>query len=559
MDYKGHVVNLLRPLVGDAELEAPKDKKFGDYSFPCFNLAKKLKKSPALIAQDLRDKIKLNKYIIRIEAVGPYLNFFLNKELFNKQVIEAILKQKDKYGSGNKREKIVVEFPSPNTNKPLHLGHIRNILIGESVSRLLGFLGNRVYRVNLNNDRGIHICKSMLAYKKFGRDKKPNKKPDHFVGDFYTLFAKKARENENLENEAQELLRKWEQKDKETMVLWKKLNNWALGGFNETYKKFNLKFDKVYNESEHYEDGKDIILSGLKEGIFYKKSDGAIAINLNQYDLGEKILLRPDGTSIYITQDVNLARLKYKDFKMDKSVFVVGSEQNYHFKVLFKILELLNAPYAKGNHHLSYGMVYLPEGKMKSREGKVVDADDLIDEMQNVAKIEIEKRHESFNKSKLRKKANQIGLAALSFFILKIDPAKDIYFNPKESISFDGDTGPYLQYVHARANSLLNKSKIKKIKGIDYSLLVEKEEIVLIDLLSMFPKVLQESAESLKPNLLANYLLRLASQFNEFYEKYNVLKVEKELMCARLSVVKAVKQVLRTGLFLLLIEALDEM
>src|SRR3989338_763556 len=362
-------------------LETPPEPHLGDFSFPCFQLAKELKKSPVDIASSIIIKLKPSRLIERIEQKQAYINFFISTKALAESTLKEILKNK-KYGKTKTvQKKIVIEYPSPNTNKPLHLGHVRNILLGGAVARLLQFQGNTVYRANLNNDRGIHICKSMLAYQKWGKGREPDKKSDHFVGEWYVKFAQELQKNPGLEQEAQEMRRKWEAGDKNVRELWKRMNSWALHGFRETYDQFNLKFDKEYFESEIYEKGKQLVLDGVKKKIFEPDSTRAVVVDLEKEGMEKKVLLRSDGTSVYITQDLYLAKLKYQDFRMDRSVYVVGSEQNYHFKVLFTLLKKLKVPSADACYHLSYGMVYLPEGKMKSREGNVVDADDLIEDM----------------------------------------------------------------------------------------------------------------------------------------------------------------------------------
>ena len=565
--FKEAIIKLLKKEIkGQIELETPPDSKLGDYAFPCFGLAKELRKSPMEIAKDLASKLKPNKYIKEIKSTGPYVNFFVSNEILNETILNEILKQKEKYGfSEKKNKKIVVEFPAPNTNKPLHLGHVRNMLIGESLSRILEFNGYKLFRVNLNNDRGIHICKSMLAYKKWGDTKTPkseNKKSDHFVGDFYVLYNKKLKENPDLDKEAQEMLRKWEAGDKEIVELWKKMNNWAINGFNETYKTFGIKHDKTYNESEHYDKAKDIVLDGLKKGIFKKDDDENVFVELEKYNIPNKILLRADGTSVYMTQDLMLAQLKYKDFKMDKSIFVVGSEQKLHFRQLFKILELIGFKNFDGCYHLAYGMIYLPEGKMKSREGTVIDADNLVGDMIALARKEIQKRHD-LDKKEIDQRAEQIGMGALIFFILKYDALKDFVFNPKESISFEGETGPYIQYAHARICSILRKfgKRIDKsfLDKTDLSLLKEKQETELIKLLGKFPDVVEDAASSYKPSLIARYLIDLSQSFNEFYHIHQILKEKEELKNARILLIDSVRQVLKNGLNLLGIEAPEKM
>ena len=562
MDFKEELIKLLKKetKLEDIRLEVPPDPALGDYAFPCFALAKTMKKAPAEIAKDLAKKLRLD-FIEKIEIKGPYLNFFLKKELFAEKVIKKILKEKEDYGKGSEKKKIIIEFPSPNTNKPLHLGHVRNMAIGQSVTSLLNFAGNKVIITNLNNDRGIHICKSMLAYKKFGKNKAPDKKSDHFVGDFYVMFNKEAEKDKDLEKEALEMLNKWEQHDKETIALWKKMNTWAVDGFIATYKRFNLKFDKIYNESEIYDKGKAVVMAGLKKGVFFKDEDGAVAIDLGK-ELGKKVLLRADGTSIYITQDLYLAEEKFKAFNPDKSVYVVGSEQNYHFKVLFKVLELLGFKEAKHCYHLSYGMVNLPEGRMKSREGTVVDADDILDEMQALAEKELKKRYESLKEKEIKERAEKIAMAAIRFFLLKIDSSQEMVFNPEQSISFEGDTGPYLQYTYARIASIFEKYGKKlaeKDFKADFSLLKDEKEAELIKLLELFKDKASVAAEQYKPHLIANYLLELAHAFNEFYHKCPILQEKEELKMARLVLAYCVQQVLKSGLKLLEIDVLERM
>jgi arginyl-tRNA synthetase len=534
-------------------IEVPPNPELGDYALPCFKLSSLLKKSPQQIAFELKEKLKIPG--IEVNSNGAYLNFFVDKKQLADNTISLVMEEKDKFGSGKAGKKVVIEYPSPNTNKPLHLGHVRNMLLGKSVSRLLDFQGNKVIQVCLNNDRGIHICKAMLAYKLFGNNKEPDKKPDHFVGDFYVLYAKN--ESPELEKQVQEMLVKWEAGDKETLSLWKKMNGWALKGFDETYGKFGIKFDKVYNESDHYKEGKKIVLEAFSKNLLEKDKDGNIVIRLEKYSLPDKVLLRKDGTSIYITQDINLAKLKYEDFKQDISVYVVGSEQNLHFRQLFKILELLSIK-AGQCHHLSYGMIYLPEGRMKSREGKVVDADNLVADIIGLAKEELRKRH-VLSEEELNKRAEQIGKGAINFFILKYDTPKDFVFNPKESIALEGETGPYVQYTHARICSIFKKYNEKLPASADFGLLKEKEEQQLVGMLSKFPEAAKEAAESYKPMIVARYLLDLCQLFNNYYHQFQVLNAAADLRDSRLMLLQAVKQVISKGLWLLSIEAPEEM
>ncbi|HLC58324.1 MAG TPA: arginine--tRNA ligase [Candidatus Nanoarchaeia archaeon] len=559
MDFKKEIAKLLSKEVKLPEsevlslIEVPPNPNLGDFSFPCFKLG-----NPKEAAEKLKNNLKKPKFISEIKSLGPYLNFFINKSILAEETLIKINKEKNKYGSSKNKEKIVIEFCSPNTNKPLHLGHIRNMSLGDSIVKLLKFQGNNVKAVQIINDRGIHICKSMLAYQKYGNNKLPKNKPDHFVGDYYVMFAKEEKDNPLLNDEAQEMLKKWEEKDPKVLALWKKMNQWVMQGFNETYKRFGVKFDKNYFESAFYEKGKEIAEEGLKKSIFIKDEKGAIIAPLEKYNLSDKVIIRADGTSIYITQDLYLAELRYKELKFNKMMYVVASEQNLHFKQLFKILELLKRPFAKGLSHLSYGMVHLPSGRMKSREGTVIDADDIMNEMSKLAEVEIKKRHSSLPEKETKKRAEIIGLSAIKFFMLKMDAAKDIIFNPEESLSFEGETGPYLQYTHARASSILRKAKQKKGK-INFNLLKEPQELAVINLLSQFQEKIKETINSYKPHILAKYLFDLAQTFNEFYAVCPVISENKEQMQVRLLLVQSTKQVLKNGLELLGIEAPEEM
>ncbi|MFH0870572.1 MAG: arginine--tRNA ligase [archaeon] len=563
--FKEELVELLAKKTGigkdevDKLIEIPPDSGLGDYAFPCFSLAKVQKKAPNAIAAELAKELKPGKSFSDIKATGPYLNFFVDKNRLADGTLKEIVKCTACYGSGAvKGEKIMIEYPAPNTNKPLHLGHVRNMLLGNSVCSLLGFAGYTAIPVNYVNDRGVHICKSMLAYQKWGENKEPDKKSDQFVGDFYVLFNQKAKDQPELEEETQELLRRWEAGDKDIIALWKKMNRWALDGHNETYKKFDVHHKKTYLESEIYTRGRDIILDGLKKGLFAKDEEGAIIADLENDGLGKKVLIRKDGTAIYITTDIYLAKLKFDDFKMDRSVYVVGSEQDHHFKVLFKIIEKLGFPYASKCYHLSYGMVNLPEGRMKSREGTVVDADDLYNEMRAMAADEVMKRHPEIDEKELEDRSRMIALGALKFFILKHDPQKDMIYNPKESISFEGETGPYVQYAHARICSIMRQAadfRAENVKG-HYEHPKEKR---LISLLAGFPAIATEAAEQYRPSSIARYSLDLAQTFNEFYQECPVLKADQKTKESRLLLIFCTRIVLRNALDLLGIQAPEEM
>ncbi len=537
-------------------LASPPQKELGDFSVPCFIFSKEMKKSPNDIALEFSKKIK-SELFETVEASGPYLNIFIERKYLAKSTINQILTKKSKYGSKKIKEKIVLEFPSPNTNKPLHIGHARNIILGQSLARMFSFQGATVKIVNLNNDRGVHICKSMLAYKKFGNNIDPKKariKSDHIVGDFYVKFAQEAEKNPELEKEAQGLLQKWEAGDKETVLLWRKMNSWALQGFKETYKKFDLKFTKEYMESQIYKSGKEIILEGLEKKIFSKKEDGSIFIDLKNEGLGEKILIRADGTSIYITQDLALILKKEKDFSPDKSIIITAQEQNHHFKVLFKVLSMLK-PEIKNQIHYSYGMVNLESGRMKSREGKVIDADDLIKDLSDLALSEIEKRYPKLSQKDKNTRAEKIALASLRYNFLKIDHMKDTVFRPEDSLSFEGNTGPYLLYTYARARSILRKSKsVKKIKNISF--LTESEKSIVLQL-SMFPELVEQASSSLSPSMIANFAHSLSQKFNEFYHSTQVIDSENEGF--RLALTSSFSQVLKNCLDLLNISTLEKM
>jgi len=547
-------------------IEIPPNPEMGDYSFPCFSFSEKLKDEPSQIALELRGEIGEPPAtdFEDIQTEGAYINFFVNRKSLARQTVWDILTQKKNFGKTKpaKRKRIMVEFPSPNTNKPLHLGHLKNMALGESISRILEFNGEKVIRADLYNDRGIHICKSMLAYKKWGKEETPDDKkikPDHFVGYFYTLFNKK--KTKKLEKEAQEMLKKWEEGDKRTLLLWKLMNGWAFNGFEKTYKTFGIKHDVDFFESNLYKKGKDIILEGVKKGLFEQAKKGEIKINLEKEGLGEKILLRSDGTSLYIVQEIALAKIKFKKYKLDKSFYVVGNEQEYHFEVLFSVLKKLG--FEKEMKHISYGMVNLPEGKMKSREGTTVDADELIEKIRVLAENELKKREtsstlgqsrEKLSKQNLEKRSLIIALAAIKYLLLKIDIKKNVLFNPKESINFEGNTGPYILYSYARAGSIMRKApKPKKFEVYD----LEEKEMELVKKLSQFPEIVFNAYKNLNPSIIANYSYQLAQIFNEFYHICKVIGSEQEAF--RLALVQSFRQVLKNSLKLLGIEAVEEM
>ncbi|MFA5484831.1 MAG: arginine--tRNA ligase [Candidatus Pacearchaeota archaeon] len=539
-------------------IEIPPSDKFGDYSFPCYQLAKIKKQSPLLISQELSEKLRrrMSKEISSIEVKSAYVNFFINKIYLTKKTIEKTKKKSWGEIKNNQPQNIGIEYPSPNTNKSLHIGHLRNIIIGESISQIMKNAKNKVYHLNLYNDRGILISKTMLAYELYGNDINPIKekiKPDKFIADLYIRFNREAKDNKELEEKAREKLRLWENKDKETIELWKKINSWAYQGLQQTFDLFGLsKIDKNYYESEIYTKGKEIIDKGLKKGLF-KEKDKAIIIDLNKENLGEKVLLRSDKTSVYITQDLYLAEQKIKDFNLDSSYYVVGNDQEYHFKVLFTILEKLGLK--KNWKHFSYGMVTLPSGKMKSREGNIVSADEFIKETQDLAKKGLIDRNPKINKDELEKKSLIISLAAIKYSLIKVDIKKDLVFNPEKALSFEGDTGPYLLYSYARANSILKKIKSTKSK---YEIIdLTNQEIKLIKKINDFENILEETYNNLTPNTLANYVYELSQIFNEFYHSCSIIKSkEKEF---RLDLVKAFKKTMKKSLELLSIQTIEEM
>ncbi|HJO14543.1 MAG TPA: arginine--tRNA ligase [Candidatus Pacearchaeota archaeon] len=552
-------------------LETPPRLEMGDFSFPCFRFTNPEKddpmwkdvehdffkrKNPVDIAKHFTDQIndrKLPKEIEKVIAVGPYVNFFLNKKI----LAQKIIKVGANFGKGKESRKILVEYASPNSNKPLHLGHLRNMALGESMSRIFEFMGNKVIRTNINNDRGMGVIKAMLMYKKFGKNKTPESekmKSDHFVGDLYVLYGKK--ENPKLEEESRELLKLQESGDKETLKLWKKIVDWALSGYNQTYKTLGVKFRKEYYESRIFESGRDIVMKGLKDGIFKKRRDNAIVINLGfmgKEDMGEKVLLRPDGTSVYMTQDIELARQKNNDFNPDLLINVVGNEHDYHFKVLYEILRKLGNK--EQHHHLSYGIISLPEGRMKSREGTVVDADNLIDNVKEMAKKNLLDRNKKLTKKIVEERSLMISLAAIKYTLLKIEAARNFMFDPKESISFEGNTGPYLQYSYARASSIVRKSKTKKQLKIPDNL--SKSELQLLSQISKFPQIVENAAEQMNPALIANYAYQLAQNFNEFYHANPVIGSKEEAF--RLKLINSFRVILKNSLYLLGIDVMEEM
>jgi arginyl-tRNA synthetase len=557
----------------DIAAEKPPKPELGDLAFPFFTFAKTFRAAPAAIAAAVKpfaEAVALEKGVAgSLESLGPYLNVRFVLDSLVGTLLEEIQERGDSYGYGNllEGEKVMVEFSCPNTNKPLHLGHLRNDALGESVSRILAANGAEIRKVNLVNDRGIHICKSMLAYKTFGDGKTPESegiKSDHFVGNYYVRYNSWVKEYPAAEEEARELLRKWESGDEETVELWKTMNRWTMEGIEETYRKTGISFDDVYYESRTYSAGKEEVLKGLDKKAFYREEDGSVWVDLSGIDLDKKVLLRSDGTSLYLTQDIGTAIARHGDWPFKRLIYVVASEQQYHFKVLFYVLKQLGFAWAGNLSHLSYGMVNLPEGKMKSREGTVVDADDLFAELKQMAASEISNKGREDDVGDVEAVAESVALAALNYYLLQVTPSKDMVFDPKESISFNGNTGPYLQYMGARISSMLKKYEERKTAfsdaKFDPSLLQVEEERELVKLLALFPERVAQAGKELNPAIIGSYLYELSRIFSRYYHDNPVLNNEdKNLVVTRLSVAKAVLQVLRNAYRLLGIPFLEVM
>ncbi|MFA5648653.1 MAG: arginine--tRNA ligase [Bacteroidales bacterium] len=558
----------------------------GDYTLVVFPFLRVSKKKPEDTAQEIGEHLKKkNSCIEDFNVIKGFLNFSLSQSFWC-DTLNTIAGSQNfglakPYSSGKVK---MVEFSSPNTNKPLHLGHIRNNLLGYSISRILEGNGHKVVKVNLVNDRGIHICKSMIAWQKFGNGETPQssgKKGDHLVGDYYVIFDKEykkqiqeliskgatedeAKAKAPLIVEAQEMLRKWEAKDPEVYSLWERMNGWVYEGFDVTYKALGIEFDKVYHESETYLLGKKIVAEGVEKGVFNTRQDGSVWADLTADGLDEKLLLRADGTSVYMTQDIGTATQRFSEFALDDHIYVVGNEQEYHFQVLKLILGKLGYSWYNHLYHLSYGMVQLPEGKMKSREGTVVDADDLVAEMVTTAKdmsVELGKL-DGYSNDEANQIASMVGLGALKYFILKVDPRKNMTFNPKESIDFNGNTGPFIQYTHARIKSILRKASEVGIvipEKVEVDTIAQKER-ELIQLLLSFPATVQQAGEQLSPALIANFAYDLAKEYNQFYHDFTILKEENESTKGlRLMLSREVAEAIRLSMGLLGIDVPERM
>ncbi len=569
-------------------VENPPKPEMGDLGVPMFMFAKALRMAPPQIAVEVAKIINENaenSSLGTFAAVGPYVNVKLNKASASIDIIKKIVEQKDKYGSLSEDgkapmadQKVMIEFSSPNTNKPLHLGHLRNDALGESVSRILKKAGADVYKVDLINNRGIHICKSMLAYKLFHEEKGETPeslgmKGDHFVGQCYVEYDKYSKEHPEAQEMAEEMLVKWEQGDPEIRKLWQTMNDWTLNGVKETYKRTGVSFDRFYLESETYLLGKEVINKGLEDGIFFKAEDGSVRIDITEAvgvdkdgNNQTKVLLRKDGTSVYITQDIGTAIKRHDDWAYNRMVYVVATEQIYHFKVLFYILKKLGYGWAEKLYHLSYGMVNLPSGRMKSREGTVVDADDLVDSLHQDALKAINERGRDNAVGEPDEVAEKVALAALDYYLLQATPMKDMLFNPAESLSFNGNTGPYLQYMGARISSILAKAKEEGLElntsDDALSLLTHESEWELIKALQRYPEIIKRAAENYDPSVVCAYLYDVAKCFSGFYRDCPILSIAKEngvLASARLVLADCTLTVLKDAMELVLVPYLDRM
>ncbi|MDU1905576.1 MAG: arginine--tRNA ligase [Dysgonomonas sp.] len=569
------------------QLQKTRKEFKGHLTLVTFPFLKISKKSPEQTSQEIGEwLINNNECVSGFNVVKGFLNLEISSSCWL-SILEDISNIKN-YGVKSVTDSsplVMIEYSSPNTNKPLHLGHIRNNLLGFALAEVLKANGNKVVKTNIVNDRGIHICKSMLAWKKWGNGETPEssgKKGDHLVGDYYVLFDKhykaelvelqekgfskeEAEAQSSLMEEAREMLRKWEAGDLEVVSLWETMNSWVYAGFDETYKRLGVDFDKIYYESQTYLEGKDKVLSGLEKGVFYKKEDGSVWADLTAEGLDQKLLLRADGTSVYMTQDIGTAKLRFDDYPINKMVYVVGNEQNYHFQVLSILLDKLGFEFGKGLTHFSYGMVELPEGKMKSREGTVVDADDLMEEMINTARETSDElgKLDDCSEEEAANIARIVGLGALKYFILKVDPKKNMVFNPKESIDFNGNTGPFIQYTYARIRSVLRKAAeqgISPIAGLSASTPLTEKEEALIQLVYEFDAIITQAGDEYNPALIANYSYDLVKEYNQFYHDHSILKEEnKEIRDMRLLLSDNVARVIKTGMQLLGIEVPERM
>jgi len=582
------VVDAIREKWGDppgeeqVQIQKTRREFTGDFTVVVFPLLRHSRLSPEETGNVLgRYMVEHSDMLCDFNVIKGFLNLVVAQQYW-KDFLDDDL-QSPSFGTikaDGESPLVMIEYSSPNTNKPLHLGHIRNNLLGHSVSSILKATGKRVEQVNLVNDRGIHICKSMLAWQKNGDGEDPvssQMKGDHLVGKYYVSYdqiyksqvqalvengmpQKEAEAEAEVLREAREMLRKWEAEDPEVRKLWKTMNSWVYAGFELTYKRLGISFDKTYYESETYKLGKELVLKGLYEGVLYQKEDDSVWANLEEEGLDHKLLLRSDGTSVYMTQDVGTAHQRYEESTFDSHIYVVGNEQNYHFQVLAIVLKKLGYAWAEKLYHLSYGMVELPEGKMKSREGTVVDADDLMDEMETTARQMSEElgKLEEFTEEEKSRIYRQVGMGALKYFILKVDPKKNMTFDPRESVDFNGNTGSFIQYTYARIRSVLRKGADTH-KGTSQEVLNEKE-IALIRIMYDFPDILVEAARTLNPSLLANFLYELAKEFNQFYHDHSILSAETDgQVSQRLLLIESAGNIIESGMELLGIEVPERM
>jgi arginyl-tRNA synthetase len=578
----------------DIMFEKPPKDEWGDFAFPLFQLAKENKENPAQLANELSSWLTQHPHqaIERTEVKGPFLNIHVNRTMFAHAVVNEIQREGKNFGASNEghAKRIMIEFSSPNTNKPLHLGHLRNNALGYALSLILEKQGYEVVRTSLVNDRGIHIMQSMVAYQKWGKGSRPKReKSDAFVGRYYVLYNKElkkqlqkllekdskyvslegvekknyereAARNTAIAKEAQEMLRQWEAGNKKVLALWKKMNKWALAGHNATYKALGIQFDDTILESEIYKEGKEIVTRGLEKGVFEKLPDGRVIARLEDVKLPDRTLLRADGTTLYITQDLHLARIKFEKWHVDISVYVVASEQDIHFQQLFAILKKLGYKFANPEQllHRSYGLVGLPEGRMKSREGTVVDTDDVIQEVEALVAEKI-RSSDTSSKKNVKKVSHQIGIGAIKFLMLSQGAPTEITYDPKKAIALEGYTGPFVQYAYARGKSVLKKSKMRVNKKFHAAELQDDAAFRVIKALAQYPEKAQEAAHRYDPSLLARYLFELAQSFNAFYHAEQILKADAKAKEARLALVAATCEVLKDGLSLLGMEAPESM
>ncbi|MBN1355422.1 arginine--tRNA ligase [bacterium] len=549
----------------EIDVSIPPENVDAELAVACFPAAKQARCSPGKIASTVAARFGQPEWLDNVKAAGPYLNFRLKPDALFRMVIDQSLSERKRFGHTPDRESrtVLVEYSSPNTNKPLHLGHIRNNVLGMAIINLLTARGHRVIPATILNDRGIHICKAMVGYRRFGNGRTPDSeglKGDHFVGRFYVAFEREIQAHPELMDEARDMLRDWESGDPEVRNLWSRMNGWVAGGFDRTYRRMGSRFELVQYESETYSLGRKVVEQGLADGVLQRRDDGSVRIDLSDFGLDEKIMLRADGTSVYITQDLGVAVERFQKFNPDRVIYIVGSEQIYHFRVLFEVLKRLGYGWADRCRHLSYGMVYLPEGKMKSREGKVVDADQLMDRMRDMALEVMQSSAIEIEGADRLETAEAIGLGAIKYFILKVNPMKDIHFDPRASLAFEGATGAYLQYTYARIQSMLRKAGCRPEPGENVGGLESPEEIALARSLLWYPNTLRDSAEELNPSKTAGYLFEMARNFNTFYHKHRVLDAAcPTLRTARLALSAAAANGLESGMSILGIQPLHRM